>query len=87
MELDHPIVFQPYKDSRALGGFILMDRLTNKHSRSGITSLCAAPRGKRLLAIARRHAESAGAPEKAAAVLAVVHGFVGSGKVDDRKSL
>jgi bifunctional enzyme CysN/CysC len=36
MELDHPIVFQPYKDSRALGGFILMDRLTNNTVGAGL---------------------------------------------------
>ena len=27
--LDHPIPFEPYADSRALGGFILIDRITN----------------------------------------------------------
>jgi bifunctional enzyme CysN/CysC len=36
MDLDHPIVFQPYKDSRALGGFILMDRLTNNTVGAGL---------------------------------------------------
>jgi bifunctional enzyme CysN/CysC len=29
LELDRPIPFEPYRDSRALGGFILIDRLTN----------------------------------------------------------
>lgn len=29
IELDQPIAFQPYKESRALGGFILIDRLSN----------------------------------------------------------
>jgi len=36
MELDHPIVFQPYKESRALGGFILMDRFTNNTVGAGL---------------------------------------------------
>jgi bifunctional enzyme CysN/CysC len=29
LEIDRPIVFEPYADSRELGGFILIDRLTN----------------------------------------------------------
>ena len=29
MELDRPIAFEPYADNRDLGGFILIDRLTN----------------------------------------------------------
>jgi len=29
LELDQPIVFEPYADNRALGGFILIDRISN----------------------------------------------------------
>ncbi len=29
LELDRPVVFEPYKESRELGGFILIDRMTN----------------------------------------------------------
>jgi bifunctional enzyme CysN/CysC len=29
VELDQPIAFEPYADNRALGGFILIDRITN----------------------------------------------------------
>ena len=29
LELDRPIVFEPYKENRDLGGFILIDRVTN----------------------------------------------------------
>ncbi|MBS0366932.1 MAG: sulfate adenylyltransferase subunit CysN [Proteobacteria bacterium] len=29
LELDRPIAFEPYRDSRAMGGFILVDRLSN----------------------------------------------------------
>jgi bifunctional enzyme CysN/CysC len=29
LELDQPIAFEPYADNRALGGFILIDRITN----------------------------------------------------------
>ena len=29
LELDQPIVFEPYRDSRDLGGFILIDRISN----------------------------------------------------------
>jgi bifunctional enzyme CysN/CysC len=36
IELDQPIVFQPYKENRALGGFILMDRLTNNTVGAGL---------------------------------------------------
>jgi bifunctional enzyme CysN/CysC len=36
MELDQPVVFQPYKENRALGGFILMDRLTNNTVGAGL---------------------------------------------------
>jgi bifunctional enzyme CysN/CysC len=36
MELDHAIAFQPYKESRALGGFVLIDRLTNNTVGAGL---------------------------------------------------
>jgi bifunctional enzyme CysN/CysC len=36
LELDQPIVFQPYKESRTLGGFILMDRLSNNTVGAGL---------------------------------------------------
>jgi bifunctional enzyme CysN/CysC len=29
LELDRPIAFEPYRENRALGGFILIDRMTN----------------------------------------------------------
>jgi len=36
MELDRPIPFEAYKDNRALGGFILIDRLTNNTVGAGM---------------------------------------------------
>jgi bifunctional enzyme CysN/CysC len=33
---DRPIVFEPYDDSRALGGFILIDKLTNATAAAGV---------------------------------------------------
>jgi bifunctional enzyme CysN/CysC len=35
LELDQPVVFEPYKSSRDLGGFILMDRMTNNTVAAG----------------------------------------------------
>ena len=36
LELDRPIPFEPYSASRALGGFILIDRLTNNTAGAGL---------------------------------------------------
>jgi bifunctional enzyme CysN/CysC len=36
LELDQPIVFEPYEHSRELGGFILIDRLTNNTVAAGM---------------------------------------------------
>jgi bifunctional enzyme CysN/CysC len=36
IELDQPIAFQPYKENRELGGFILIDRLTNNTVGAGL---------------------------------------------------
>jgi bifunctional enzyme CysN/CysC len=36
LELDRPIPFESYRDSRALGGFILIDRLTNNTAGAGL---------------------------------------------------
>ncbi|MBV8307527.1 MAG: adenylyl-sulfate kinase, partial [Gammaproteobacteria bacterium] len=36
LELDRPIPFEPYTASRALGGFILIDRLTNNTAGAGL---------------------------------------------------
>ncbi len=36
LELSRPIVFEPYRDSRDLGGFILIDRLTNATVGAGL---------------------------------------------------
>jgi bifunctional enzyme CysN/CysC len=38
LELDRPIPFEPYTASRALGGFILIDRLTNNTAGAGLIS-------------------------------------------------
>jgi bifunctional enzyme CysN/CysC len=38
LELDRPIPFEPYAESRALGGFILIDRLTNNTVGAGLIS-------------------------------------------------
>ncbi|MGH8132964.1 MAG: sulfate adenylyltransferase subunit CysN [Steroidobacteraceae bacterium] len=36
LELDRPIAFEPYAENRALGGFILIDRLTNATVGAGL---------------------------------------------------
>jgi bifunctional enzyme CysN/CysC len=36
LELDRPIPFEPYGQNRALGGFILIDRLTNNTAGAGL---------------------------------------------------
>ena len=36
LELDQPIVFEPYVQSRELGGFILIDRITNRTVGAGL---------------------------------------------------
>ena len=36
LELDQPIVFEPYADNRDLGGFILIDRITNSTVGAGM---------------------------------------------------
>jgi bifunctional enzyme CysN/CysC len=36
LELDQPIVFEPYSENRDLGGFILIDRLTNNTVGAGL---------------------------------------------------
>jgi bifunctional enzyme CysN/CysC len=36
LELDRPIPFEPYRESRALGGFILIDRLSNNTVGAGL---------------------------------------------------
>ncbi|HYD23812.1 MAG TPA: sulfate adenylyltransferase subunit CysN [Croceibacterium sp.] len=37
---DRPIVFEPYEDSRELGGFILIDKLTNATVAAGMIHFC-----------------------------------------------
>jgi bifunctional enzyme CysN/CysC len=36
LELDRPVVFEPYKENRDLGGFILIDRITNTTVGAGL---------------------------------------------------
>jgi bifunctional enzyme CysN/CysC len=36
IELDQPIAFEPYAENRALGGFILIDRITNATAGAGL---------------------------------------------------
>jgi bifunctional enzyme CysN/CysC len=36
IELDRPVVFEPYRESRDLGGFILVDRITNATVGAGL---------------------------------------------------
>src|SRR5262245_23270026 len=38
LELDRPFPFEPYSDNRALGGFVLIDRLTNNTAGAGLIS-------------------------------------------------
>ena len=43
LELDRPIAFDPYDENRDIGGFILIDRITNDDGRRGHAPLRAAP--------------------------------------------
>ncbi len=47
---DRPVVFEPYGESRELGGFILIDRISNATVGAGLIALRAAPGGQRPLA-------------------------------------
>ena len=50
LDLDRPIAFDPYAENRDMGGFILIDRLTNDTVGAGLIALRAAPGGQRPLA-------------------------------------
>ena len=64
LELDRPIAFDPYAENRELGGFILIDRLTNNTVGAGTAAFRAAPVAERALAGARRRTSSSRARQK-----------------------
>ena len=75
--VDRPIAFEPTATSRRLGGFILIDRISNNTVGAGMLHYRAAARRQRALAGARRQ-QDARTPSSAAseAVHALVHGLV-----------
>ena len=50
LHLDRPVPFDPYGENRDMGGFIVIDRLTNATVGAGLAALRAAPVGQRALA-------------------------------------
>ncbi len=73
-------MFEPYADSRELGGFILIDKLTNATVGGGPARLRAAPRPERALAGPRRRPRHhAGLKNQKPAVLWLT-GLSGAGK-------
>ena len=81
-----PIAFDPYRQNRDTGGFILIDRITNATVGAGMIRVRAAPRsatstGRRSTVDKRERSASHG-PE---AVRPVVHRTVRSRQVDDRQ--
>ena len=83
---DQPIAFEPYADNRTLGGFILIDKMTNATVAAGMIHFCAAPRAERPLAGARHQPRGARRAQEPEAGGAVVHRPVGRGQVDHRQS-
>jgi sulfate adenylyltransferase subunit 1 (EFTu-like GTPase family) len=78
LSVDRQLVFEPYEANRDLGGFILIDKLTNATVAAGMLHFSAAPRAERPLAGDRRDARAPCARAQAAeAGGVVVHRAVG----------
>ena len=85
LSLSQPVACEAYSDSRELGGFILIDRLTRNTVGCRHGDRAARRAGERLLAPARRGQGGAGGAERAEAVGAVVHRAVWRGQVHHRQ--
>ncbi len=84
--LDRPaIAFDPYAANRDMGGFILIDQLTNATVGAGHDPLRPAPVAQHPLAGARRRPTRPAAPSRATARRGVVHRAVRRGQVDHRQ--
>jgi bifunctional enzyme CysN/CysC len=83
---DKPVVFESYADNHTLGGFILIDKLTNATVAAGMLQLQPAPCAECPLAGADIDRDMRAMPQEPAACVAVVHWPVGFGQVDDRES-
>ena len=85
LELAKPIVFEPYRENRELGGFILIDRLTNATVGAGLLHF-ALRRAHNVhwqaLDVDKRIARE---PEGSEAVRAVVHRALGRRQVHHRQ--
>jgi sulfate adenylyltransferase subunit 1 (EFTu-like GTPase family) len=85
LSTDRPIVFEPYADNRTLGGFILIDKITNATVAAGMLHFsCAARRtsiGRRPTISREAHAASRTRKPRV-----VVHRPFGLGQVDHRQS-
>ena len=75
----------PMPTTATLGGFILIDKLTNATVAAGMIHFCAAPRAERPLAGARRQPRGACRAQEPEAGGAVVHRPLGLGQVDHRQ--
>ena len=80
-----PIAFDPYKDNRETGSFILIDRLTNATVGAGLIEYLPAPFAEHSYAARGCEQESARRTDGPAARAAVVHRFVGRRQVGHRQ--
>ena len=85
LALAEAVAFDPYREVRETGGFILIDRFTNGHRRGRHDRLRSAPRRQPLPAELRGRQGAARAPEEPAAVRPVVHRPARLRQVDDRE--
>jgi bifunctional enzyme CysN/CysC len=77
---DRPIVFESYEVNHDLGGFILIDKLEQRHRRRRHAALCAQAQPERPLAGARCQPRSACEDQESAAGGSLVYGLSGAGK-------
>ena len=84
LDLGQPVPFAPYRESRDLGGFIVIDRFTNNTVGMGVINF-ALRRAPTPLAGGRCAQGSARRPRPPEAVRVVVHRPVGRRQIDDRQ--
>ncbi len=84
LELSSAVAFEPYENSRVLGGFILIDMLTNNTVGAGLLHF-ALRRSENVHWQALDVNKIARAPEPSEAVHSVVHRFVGGRQIGHRK--
>ena len=86
LSTDKPLVFEPYEKSRDLGGFILIDKISNATVAAGMLHFALRRSQQRALAGARHRSRGACALEASASAAAVVHGLERLRKIQHRQS-